>query len=106
MLYSCASTWNPGVTMEEVAPALLEHHDARTMHPESIRGYYGLVGSGAGFLILEVENPYTFTEMLGPLMRLMTWDVRAIVAYDYHQDIEEFRQALGQSTDNSGPTVG
>jgi hypothetical protein len=76
------------------------------MHPEWIRGYYGLVGSGAGFLILDVEDPYALTEMLAPLMRYMTWDVRAIVPYDYDQDIEEFRQAFGQAVDSSGLTVG
>ena len=57
MLYYCAYTWNPGVTIEDVGPAILEQHDAGTLHPEWIRGYYGLVGGGAGFLILDVEDP-------------------------------------------------
>jgi hypothetical protein len=72
MLYYCAYTWNPGVTIEEVGRSMLEQHDAGTLHPEWIRGYYGLVGGGAGFLILE-----------------------AIVAYNYEEDIAEFRQAFG-----------
>src|SRR5215212_4494787 len=102
MLYYCAYTWNPGTTAEEVGRLLLEEHDAGRMHAEWFRGYYGLVGGGAGFLILDVEDPYALNEMLAPSMRLMSWDVRAIVPYDYHQDIEEFRQAYG----GSGPTVG
>jgi len=106
MLYYCAYTWNPGVTIEDVGPAILEQHDAGTMHPEWIRGYYGLVGGGAGFLILDVDDPHALNEMLAPSMRHMTWDIRAIVPYDYDQDIEEFRQAFGQAVDSSGPTVG
>jgi hypothetical protein len=54
------------------------------MYSKWIRGYYGLVGGGAGFLILDVEDPDALTEMLAPLMRLMTWDVRAIVPDDYN----------------------
>jgi len=99
MLYYCAYTWNPGVTIEDVGPAILEQHDAGTLHPEWIRGYYGLIGGGAGFLILDVDDPQALNEMLAPSMRYMTWDIRAIVPYDYDQDIEEFRQAFGQPVD-------
>jgi hypothetical protein len=53
-----------------------------------------------------VEDPNALNTMLAPSMRYMTWDIRAIVAYDYHEDIEEFRQAFGQAVDSSGPTVG
>ena len=106
MLYYCAYTWNPGVTIEEVGPAILDQHDAGTLHPEWIRGYYGLVGGGAGFLILEVDDPNALNAMLAPSMRYMTWDIRAVVAFDYHEDIEEFRQAFGQTGDSSGPKVG
>ena len=98
MLYSCAYTWNPGVTIEEVGRSMLEQHDAGTLHQEWIRGYYGLVGGGAGFLILEVDDPHALNEMLAPSMRYMTWDVRAIVAYNYDEDIAEFRQAFGGAT--------
>ena len=28
-------------------------------------------------------------------MRYMTWDIRAIVEYNYDEDIEEFRQVFG-----------
>jgi hypothetical protein len=36
----------------------------------------------------------------------MTGGIRAVVAYDYHEDIEEFRQAFCQTGDSSGPKVG
>jgi hypothetical protein len=36
----------------------------------------------------------------------MTWDIRAIVPYDDDQDIEEFRETIGQAVDRSGPKVG
>jgi hypothetical protein len=106
VLYYGAYTWNPGVTIEDVGPALLEQHDAGQMHPEWIRGYYGLVGGGAGFLNLDVADPQALNDMLAPSMRHMTWDIRAIVAYDYHEDIDEFRQAFGQTLDNSGLKLG
>src|SRR5215208_2585155 len=102
MLYYCAYTWNPGVPIEEVGPAILEQHDAGTLHPEWIRGYYGLVGGAAGFLILDVDGPHALNEMLAPSMRDMTWDIRAIVEFDYHQDIEEFRRAIGDSGGTDG----
>ena len=82
MLSSCASTGNPGVTSAAVGPAILEQHDAGTLHPEWIRGSYGLVGGGAGFLLLEVDDPQALNAMLAPSMRSMTWDIRAIVAED------------------------
>jgi hypothetical protein len=44
--------------------------------------------------------------MLAPSMRDMSWVIRAIVQYDYDQDIEGFRQAFGQAVDSLGPTVG
>jgi hypothetical protein len=89
--------------MEEVGPSHLEQHDAGTLHPEWIRGYYGLVGGGAGFLILDVDDPHALNDMLEPSMRYMTGDIRAIVPYDYHQDIEEFRRAFGDSGGTDGP---
>ena len=96
MLYYCAYTWNPGVTVEEVEP----HHPGAARGrgrctPEWICGYYGLVGGGAGFLLLEVDDPYALNEMLTPTMRVMSWDVRAIVPYDYEQDMAEFRRIVG-----------
>src|SRR5215212_5837510 len=100
MLYYCAYTWNPGVTIEEVGPAILEQHDAGTLHPEWIRGYYGLVGGG--FLILDVDDPHALNDMLAPYMRYVTWEIRAIVDSDYDHDIEEFRQAFGRTVDSSG----
>jgi hypothetical protein len=64
------------------------------------------VGGGAGFLILEVDDPQALNEMLAPSMRYMTWDIRAIMAYDYDEDIAEFRQAFGEAVDSVGPNVG
>ena len=48
MLYSCAYTWHHGTTLEQVARMNVEHADAGTTGAQMIRGYYGLVGGGAG----------------------------------------------------------
>ncbi len=61
---------------------VVEHADAGSSGPEMIRGYYGLVGGGAGFLILETDDPYQVDEFLRPSMHLMSWDVRAIIPFD------------------------
>ena len=57
MQYYCAYTWHHDTTMEQVARMIVEDADAGKPGPEMIRGYYGLVGGGAGFLILETDDP-------------------------------------------------
>ncbi len=98
MQYYCAYTWHPDTTLEQVARMNVEHADAGTSGPKMIRGYYGLVGGGAGFLILETDDPHQITEFLRPSLQLMTWDVRAITPFDYEQDLAEFRQMLAQDS--------
>ena len=98
MLYYCAYTWHHGTTLEQVARMAVEDADAGTPGPEMIRGYYGLVGGGAGFLILETDDPHQITEFLRPSMQLMSWDVRAITPFDYEEDLAEFRQMVGQGS--------
>ena len=98
MQYYCAYTWHQDTTVEQVARFLVADADAGTPGTEMIRGYYGLVGGGAGFLILETDDPHQVTEWLRPSMHLMSWDVRAITPFDYEEDIAEFRQMLAQGS--------
>lgn len=98
MLWYCAFTWFPGTTRAEVAERVLQQHEAGTNHPERIRGWYNLVGGGAGFMLVETENADELTEMLQPYMDLMSWDVRALHQLQYENEIERLRAVVKQGT--------
>jgi uncharacterized protein DUF3303 len=66
----------------------------RENHPEKIRGWYNLAGGGAGFMLIETENPRELTEILQPYMDLVSWDVHSIYELSYDTIIEEFRKSL------------
>ncbi len=92
MLFLCQFTWFPGTTREQVAQRLVRQHDAGLNYPERIRGWYNLAGGGAGFLIVEYDDPKELTAFLQPYMDLMSWDVRAITENVYESRLEELRQ--------------
>jgi hypothetical protein len=98
MLYSCEFSWFPGTTRAQVARRIVQQHDAGANYPERIRGWYNLVGGGAGFLIVDYEDPRQLTAFLQPYMDLMSWDVRAITENDYAARIEELRQVAQETT--------
>ena len=95
MLFSCEFTWYPGTTREEVARRFVEQHDAGANNPDRIRGWYNLVGGGAGFLLVEYDDPKELTAFLQPYMDLMGFDVRAITQNEYERSIEDLRQVAG-----------
>ena len=97
MLWYAEFTWFPGVRREDVARRIVEQDDAGTIHPDKIKAWYGLAGGGAGFLIIENEDPRQVTEMLQPFMDLMSFDVRAIYEFPYHETLERMRQVVRQS---------
>ena len=92
MLYYCEFTWHAGTTAEEVRQRILEQHHAGKNHPERIRGWYNLAGGGAGFLLVEYDNPRELTAFLQPYMDLMSFDVRAIYENNYDEAIQRFQQ--------------
>ncbi len=98
MLWYCRFTWYPGVTWAQVAQRVVEQHDAGRNHPERIRGWYNLAGGGAGFLLVETDNPSDLTEFLQPYMDLISWDVHAVHELDYERQIERLRQVAQQTT--------
>ena len=98
MLYYCQFTWYPGTTRSQVARRVVEQHDAGLNFPERIRGWYNLVGGGAGFLIVDYDDPREETAFLQPYMDLMSWDVRAITENDYATRIEDYRRISTEST--------
>jgi len=95
MLFLCEFTWYPGVKREEVARRVVEQHDAGANHPERIEGWYNLVGGGAGFLLVNYDDPRGLTAFLQPYMDLMSFDVRVVTQNPYAETIEQLRAAVG-----------
>ncbi len=98
MLYLCQFTWFPGTTRAQVAKRIVQQHDAGENHPERIKGWYNLVGGGAGFLLVEYDDPKALTAFLQPYMDLMSFDVRAITQNDYDATIQQLREVAKQAT--------
>ena len=98
MLYYCQFTWFPGTKRAHVAQRVVQQHDAGKNNPDRIRGWYNLVGGGAGFLIVDYDDPQELTAFLQPYMDLMSFDVRAITHNDYDERIEVLRQVAAQAT--------
>ena len=92
MLFYCEFTWYPGTAREEVAARVVQQHDVGANNPERIKGWYNLVGGGAGFLLVDYDDPKELTAFLQPYMELMSFDVRAITENDYASRIEELRK--------------
>ncbi len=94
MLFYCRFTWSPGTSREAVRRRLLQQDRLGTNHPERIRGWYTLVGGGAGFLIIEAEHSQEVSEIIEPYMDLMSWDVHAVAQNDYAATIEDVRREI------------
>ena len=98
MLWLCSFTWFPNTKREQVAKRVVQQHDAGLNRPERIKGWYNLVGGGAGFLLVESNDPREITTFLQPYMDLMSFDVRGIYEIDYEQRLKELREIAKQST--------
>ncbi len=98
MLWLCSFTWFPNTKREQVAKRIVQQHDAGLNRPERIKGWYNLVGGGAGFLLVESNDPRDITAFLQPYMDLMSFDVRGVYELDYEQRITEMREIAKQST--------
>ncbi len=97
MLFYCEFTWFPGTTREEVATRIVRQHDAGKNHPDRIKGWYNLVGGGAGFLLVDYNDPKEITAFLQPYMDVMSFDVRAVTENSYDATVEEMRKLAGTS---------
>ena len=98
MLYLSEFTWFPGTSRAEVARRVVQQHDAGLNRPERIQGWYNLVGGGAGFLIVNYDDPHELTAFLQPYMDLMSFDVRAITQNEYEATIAQLREVAKQAT--------
>ncbi|CAA9585524.1 MAG: hypothetical protein AVDCRST_MAG19-4535 [uncultured Thermomicrobiales bacterium] len=97
MLYICEFTWFPGTTRADVAARVVRQHDAGANHPERIKGWYNLVGGGAGFLVVDYDDPHELTGFLQPYMDLMSFDVRAITENAYDATVAQSRETAAQA---------
>lgn len=97
MLWYCRYTWQPHTTRDMVWQRILEMHEKGLNQPESIRGWYALVGGGAGFMLVEQDDPQKVTAALQPYMDLVSWDVHAIYEMDYDESIRHFQDQMTQS---------
>ena len=98
MLWYCRFEWYPGTTRDQVAKRTLEQHQASGgRRPQILSGWYNLAGGGAGFLLLETNDPHEVTAFLQPYMDLIRWDVHAAYSLEYDQQIQQFQQLAGQS---------
>jgi len=98
MLYLCQFTWFPGTRREEVARRVVQQHDAGANNPERIKGWYNLVGGGAGVLLVDYDDPRELTAFLQPYMDLMAFDVRAVTENEYAVRIEQLREVAQLTT--------
>jgi hypothetical protein len=98
MLYYCEFTWFPGTVRAQVAHRVVQQHDAGLNHQERIKGWYNLVGGGAGFLIIDYDDPLEVTAFLQPYMDLMSFDVRAITQNDYEESIRQLREVAAATS--------
>ena len=100
MRFYCGFTWFPGTTRKEVAERIVRQHEAGRNKPENIQGWYNLVGGGAGFLIVDYDNPKELTAFLQPYMDVMSFDVRAITENSYDDTVREMQQILDSGEEN------
>jgi hypothetical protein len=98
MLWYCRFRWHPHASAEEVRRRVLQQDEAGTNHPEKIRGWYNLAGGGAGFLLIETEDPRELTPILQPYMDLVSWDVHAVYELPYEATLEDFRSQVQQAS--------
>src|SRR5688500_8368127 len=93
-------TWFPGTTRRDVAERIVSQHDSGWNNPDRIRGWYNLVGGGAGFLIVDYDDTKELTAFQQPYMDVMSFDVRAITENSYEQTVQEMRQMIETVDDN------
>lgn len=94
MLFLCQFTWFPHTSRKDVAERVIRQHEAGRNKPENIKTWYNLVGGGAGFLVVDYNDPRELTAFLQPYMDVMSFDVRAITENTYDETIEQMKRVL------------
>jgi hypothetical protein len=92
MQWYCRYQWYAGTTREQVSKRILERNQATGGgRPSILKEWYNLAGGGAGFLLLETNDPREVTAFLQPYMDLMSWDVHAIYPLEYDEKLKQWR---------------
>jgi len=99
MLWYGRFEWLPGTSAEQVRQRVVAQHDAGAHRPEHLRGGYNLAGGGAGFLLVDTDDPRELTELLQPYMDLVKWNVHAVYELPYEATIEAFRKRMQTAAD-------
>jgi hypothetical protein len=89
MLYYCAYTWNQGTTDAQVKRLMAQEEMPTGV---TVQGYYPFVGGGAGFFLLETDDPGELRAYLVPSMGLIHWDVRAVTEGNWEQTLASAKQ--------------
>lgn len=98
MLWYCRYKWHHHTTRKQIAERVVRQHDAGENHQEKIRGWFDLAGGGAGFLLIETDDPQELTAILQPYMDLMDVDVHAVVENDYDSTVDRLREAVSAAS--------
>lgn len=98
MLWYCRFSWHADTNAQDVRERVVTQHDAGANHPDKIRGWYNLAGGGAGFLLVETDNPRELTEILEPYMDLVSWDVHAVYELPYEDTVRAFRDKIKETS--------
>jgi len=96
MLYSCQYTWHPSTTLDQVRRQQSTLGPLLESSGVTVRGYYGLVGGGAGFLLLETDDSQAVNNLLVPMMGALAWDVRQVVERDLAKELQECAEQYGE----------
>lgn len=91
MLWYCRYTWHHHTTREQVAKRVVQQHDAGENQQDKIRGWFDLAGGGAGFVLIETDDPQDLTAILQPYLDLMDVDVHCVIENDYDSTIQRLR---------------
>lgn len=97
MLWYCRYKWHPTTTYAKVAQRVVEQHDAGMNLPDRIRGWYDLAGGGAGFLLIETDDPSELSIILQPYLDLVDVDVHCVMENNYDETIDRLRQVAQQA---------
>jgi hypothetical protein len=93
MLWYCRYTWHHHTTREQIAKRVVQQHDTGENQQDKIRGWFDLAGGGAGFLLIETDDPQDLTAILQPYLDLMDVDVHCVIENDYDSTIQRLRDA-------------
>jgi hypothetical protein len=77
---------------------MAEGADREATSGVTVRGYYGLVGGGAGYFLLEADEPQRINDYLVPSMGLVAWDVRQVIERDWAKELAGAVAKAGQAS--------